>query len=106
MENIEHKITHVNLFRVDQPLINPYKLSYNTFNSFEPLLVQIIDDVGNEGWGEQHISPGSSSETREGGWTFVKVLASLILNKTHYEAKFIISKHSNLFFLRIFHPSW
>jgi len=94
MENKECKITHVNLFRVDQPLINPYKLSYNIFNSFEPLLVQIIDDEGNEGWGEQHISPGSSSETREGGWTFVKVLASLILNKKYYEAKYTISRLS------------
>ena len=92
MENKEYHITHVNLFRVDQPLIKPYKLSYNTFNSFEPLLVQIIDNHGNEGWGEQHISPGSSSETREGGWTFVRVFASLILKKTYLEAKFTISK--------------
>ena len=92
MENKEYHITHVNLFRVDQPLIKPYKLSYNTFNSFEPLLVQIIDNHGNEGWGEQHISPGSSNETREGGWTFVRVFASLILKKTYLEAKFTISK--------------
>ena len=94
MQKEEYNITHINLFRVDQPLIKPYKLSYNTFNSFEPLLVQVIDNHGNVGWGEQHISPGSSNETRDGGWTFVRVLASLILKKTYCEAKQIISKLS------------
>ena len=94
MQKEEYNITHINLFRVDQPLIKPYKLSYNTFNSFEPLLVQVIDNHGNVGWGEQHISPGSSNETRDGGWTFVRVLASLILQKTYCEAKQIISKLS------------
>ena len=47
MQKEEYNITHINLFRVDQPLIKPYKLSYNTFHSFEPLLVQVIDNHGN-----------------------------------------------------------
>ena len=53
-------------------------------------MVHIEDDQGNEGWGEQHISPGSSSETRDGGWTFSRVISSLILNKTIHDAKEII----------------
>ena len=28
MQKEEYNITHINLFRVDQPLIKPYKLSY------------------------------------------------------------------------------
>ena len=72
------------------PLTKPYKLSYNTFYSFEPLLIHIIDDQGNEGWGEQHISPGSSSETRDGGWIFARIMSSLNLNKTIHDAKEII----------------
>ena len=66
-DNIISKVT---IYILDVPLIKPYKLSYNTFYSFEPLLVHIVDDQGNEGWGEQHISPGSSSETRHGRSTF------------------------------------
>ena len=92
-DNIISKIT---IYRLDVPLIKPYKLSYNTFYSFEPLLIHIVDDQGNEGWGEQHISPGSSSETRDGGWTFARVISKLILNKKLYEAKEIILSNSSI----------
>ena len=89
-------ISKVAIYRLDVPLIKPYKLSYNTFYSFEPLLIHIVDDQGNEGWGEQHISPGSSSETRDGGWTFARVISKLILNKKLYEAKEIILSNSSI----------
>ena len=92
-DNIVSKVT---IYRLDVPLIKPYKLSYNTFYSFEPLLIHIVDDQGNEGWGEQHISPGSSSETRDGGWTFARVISKLILNKKLYEAKKIILSNSSI----------
>ena len=92
-DNIISKVT---IYRLDVPLIKPYKLSYNTFYSFEPLLIHIVDDQGNEGWGEQHISPGSSSETRDGGWTFARVISKLILNKKLYEAKEIILSNSSI----------
>ena len=65
MLNKDNMITKITIYRLDVPLIKPYKLSYNTFNSFEPLLIHIVDDQGNDGWGEQHISPGSSSEMEE-----------------------------------------
>ena len=34
-------ISKVTIYRLNVPLIKPYKLSYNTFYSFEPLLVHI-----------------------------------------------------------------
>ena len=74
-------ISKIKIYRLNVPLIKPYKLSYNTFHSFEPLLIHIVDNEGNEGWGEQHISPGSSSETRDGGWIFARIISKLILNK-------------------------
>src|ERR1700675_2366486 len=58
------------LRRVCLPLIRPYRLSYRTFTEFEPIVVEARDADGRVGWGEGHISPGSSSETREGGWAF------------------------------------
>jgi|TARA_B100001778_G_C18531633_1_gene603914 L-alanine-DL-glutamate epimerase-like enolase superfamily enzyme len=96
MSNKDSIITKISIYRLDLPLIKPYKLSYNTFHSFEPLLIHIIDNAGNEGWGEQHISPGSSNETRDGGWTFARILSKLILNKTFNEAKEIILSHSHV----------
>ena len=96
MSNKDSTITKISMYRLNLPLIKPYKLSYNTFHSFEPLLIHIIDNEGNEGWGEQHISPGSSNETRDGGWTFARILSKLILNKTFNEAKEIILSHSHV----------
>lgn len=70
------KLREITLYRADLPLVTPYRLSYRTFESFEPILVEIRDEDGRIGWGEQHISPGSSAETREGGWAFVNALAA------------------------------
>ena len=96
MNNKESTISKVTIYRLNVPLIKPYKLSYNTFHSFKPLLIQITDDNGKEEWGEQHISPGSSSETREGGWEFVKIISNLILNKTFIKNIFNSSNLNNL----------
>ena len=42
------------------------------------------------GWGEGHISPGSSSETREGGWTFCREHAAAVVGKNTTIAKAMI----------------
>jgi L-alanine-DL-glutamate epimerase-like enolase superfamily enzyme len=64
------RIARVELRRLALPLITPYRLSYHTFESFEPILARVFDQDGRQGFGEAHISPGSSTETREGGWAF------------------------------------
>jgi len=61
------KVQEATLRRVCLPLIQPYVLSYRTLNEFEPIIVEVRDENGRVGWGERHISPGSSSETRDGG---------------------------------------
>ena len=96
MKDQGNTISKITLYRLNVPLIKPYKLSYNTFYSFEPLLVHVVDNHGNEGWGEQHISPGSSSETRDGGWTYARIISKLILNKSFCDAKEIIMTHSSI----------
>jgi len=69
-------ISHIRLVRIRLPLVTPYRLSYRTVEAFEPLLVEVRDGNGNTGWGEGHISPGSSDETPEGGWTFCRSIAA------------------------------
>src|ERR1700751_2071181 len=76
---------------VPLPLIRPYVLSYRTFTEFEPIIVEVRDDDGRSGWGEGHISPGSSRETREGGWAFCREHAAAVIGKDTREAKAIIS---------------
>ena len=73
-----HELT---LRTVRLPLIRPYVLSYRTFTEFEPIIVEVRDGDGRIGWGEGHISPGSSSETREGGWAFCREHAAALIGK-------------------------
>lgn len=69
------KIAEISLYRAELPLTTPYRLSYHTFESFQPMLVRVRDADGRTGWGEQHISPGSGAETRDGGWAFLSETA-------------------------------
>ena len=66
------RIQSIELRHLNLPLIKPYALSYRTFESFEPYVVTVCTDDGRLAFGEQHISPGSSSETRDGGWNFLQ----------------------------------
>jgi L-Ala-D/L-Glu epimerase len=66
-DRVVHSIV---LRRVKLALHTPYRLSYRNFLEFEPFLVEVRDAHGHVGLGEAHVSPGSSKETREGGWAF------------------------------------
>ena len=88
------KIKKISCYYLNLDLIKPYKLSYKTFYNFKPFLINIIDDEGREGWGEQHISPGSSFESRELGWNFIHNITSKILNKDLENAKKIILQNA------------
>src|SRR5262245_9882357 len=81
------KLQELTLRRVRLPLTRPYVLSYRTFTEFEPIIVEARDGDGRIGWGEGHISPGSSSETREGGWAFCQEHAAAIVGKNTTGAK-------------------
>lgn len=63
-------VSRIVLRRLRLPLIRPYRLSYRTFEEFEPFLVEVEDADGRVGFADGHISPGSSDETRAGGWAF------------------------------------
>src|SRR5580693_4675696 len=85
------KLQEVTLRTVRLPLVRPYVLSYRTFTEFEPIIVEVRDNDGRIGWGEGHISPGSSSETREGGWAFCREHAAAIVGKDTKTAKAMIA---------------
>jgi L-alanine-DL-glutamate epimerase-like enolase superfamily enzyme len=84
------KLQEIVLHTVRLPLIRPYVLSYRTFTEFEPIIVEARDRDGRVGWGEGHISPGSSRETRENGWAFCREHAAAMVGKDTAEAKAII----------------
>jgi L-alanine-DL-glutamate epimerase-like enolase superfamily enzyme len=85
------KLQEIVLRTVRLPLVRPYVLSYRTFTEFEPIIVEVRDADGRVGWGEGHISPGSSRETRDGGWAFCYEHAAAVIGKDTNEAKAIIA---------------
>jgi L-alanine-DL-glutamate epimerase-like enolase superfamily enzyme len=88
------KLHELTLRKVRLPLIRPYVLSYRTFTEFEPIIVEARDSDGRIGWSEGHISPGSSRETRDGGWAFCREHAATIVGKDTKAAKATISGHA------------
>lgn len=85
------KIENVVLHRVRVPLTIPYSVSYFTFDYFEPILVELIGEDGSVAWGEGHIQPGSTAETRDSGWEFCKAYAPPIVGMEAAEAKALIA---------------
>src|SRR5947208_16042622 len=85
------RLQEIVLRTVRLPLIRPYVLSYRTFTEFEPIIVEVRDGDGRVGWGEGHISPGSSRETREGGWAFCREHAAAVVGKDTKAAKATIA---------------
>src|SRR5215472_4456971 len=86
------RVQEIVLRTVQLPLIRPYVLSYRTFTEFEPIIVEVRDGDGRVGWGEGHISPGSSSETRDGGWTFCREHAAAMIGKDSSETKAVVAR--------------
>jgi L-alanine-DL-glutamate epimerase-like enolase superfamily enzyme len=80
-------LDEITLRKVRLPLVRPYQLSYRTFTEFEPIIVELRSRDGRIGWGEGHISPGSSSETRDGGWAFCREHAQNLLGRDTTGAK-------------------
>jgi L-alanine-DL-glutamate epimerase-like enolase superfamily enzyme len=72
------------------PLVKPYRLSYRIFEEFVPFVVLVEGADGTTGFGDAHISPGSSSETREGGWAFIANHAPRIIGLAPPDAKALV----------------
>lgn len=87
------KLEAITIRNVRLPLVRPYVLSYRTFTEFEPIIVEARGDAGRVGFGEGHISPGSSSETREGGWKFCCEHAAAAVGKDTAQVKSLIVKN-------------
>jgi L-Ala-D/L-Glu epimerase len=81
------KLSGIILRKLDLPLAKPYKVSYRSYTSFDPYVVETRDANGGVGWGEGLISPGSSDETRDGGWRFLCAHSQKIVGWSSHAAK-------------------
>ena len=63
-------ITKATLRWLRLPLYQPYRLSYRTFTEFEPFFLELEHADGRRSFADAHVSPGSSTETRDGAWAY------------------------------------
>src|SRR5512134_3812290 len=61
-------VERVKLYQLEFPLLTPYKLSSGDLIAFDPIVVEVRDADGREGWGEALIIPGYAPETVEQAW--------------------------------------
>ena len=65
------QIKSITLHSLRLPLPKPYKVAFKTYETFDPIVVEVYDRDGKQGWGESHIPEGYSSyETPKSGWDF------------------------------------
>jgi len=86
-------IRKITLRRLSMPLVQPYRLSYRTFEVFEPFFVEVEDSDGRTGMADALISPGSSKETPEAGWAYCIEQINAVLGLQVDDAKARILKH-------------
>ena len=75
------RIARIELRRISAPLVTPYRISRHTYQTFTPLVAEVIDDEGRSGWGEAGITPGLTSEIARGAWAFVRDVAPRLIGR-------------------------
>lgn len=87
------KIDRIDLFLLEMKLKRPYRVSFETFYGFEPLIAVIHDRDGNIGFSEAVITEGYSHENTAGGWAFLSQMADDMIGKTPGEALETLDRH-------------
>lgn len=74
------KINRITLYRIDVPLLIPYRLSFGPQAHFECVIVHTELDDGTTGWGEAALLPGYTDETAEQSWKLALQLSSKLVD--------------------------
>ncbi|HTO92474.1 MAG TPA: enolase C-terminal domain-like protein [Candidatus Sulfotelmatobacter sp.] len=61
-------IERVKVYQLEFPLLAPYRLSSGDLVLFDPIVVEVRDADGREGWGEALIVPGYTPESVDDAW--------------------------------------
>ena len=54
------KIEHVDIWRLEIPLTTPYRLAFGPVTHYDTIIVDVIGDDGERGFGEATLLPGST----------------------------------------------
>jgi L-alanine-DL-glutamate epimerase-like enolase superfamily enzyme len=72
----DDKIEHIRLYRLDVPLVTPYRLSFGPQSEFHCVIARLTLDDGSVGWGEAALLPGYTDETAEQSWELANSLVA------------------------------
>lgn len=86
------RIARIELRRISAPLLTPYRISQHTYDSFNPLIAEIVDEEGRSGWGEAGITPGLTLETTAGGWAFLAEIAPRLAGLEPADAQAVLAE--------------
>jgi len=84
------RLTEIVVRKLELPIVKPYRVSYRSYSSFDPYIVEVRDDEGRVGWGEGLISPGAGRETQTGGWEFLCSQATEVAGGSTERAKELV----------------
>ncbi|KGR76048.1 mandelate racemase/muconate lactonizing enzyme family protein [Ureibacillus sinduriensis] len=80
------KITQVEIFAVDLPLIKPFIISYATYPNIQSIIVKVMTDCGLVGWGESVPDEHITGETPHSTYAMLKnTLAPLMIGQNPME---------------------
>ena len=85
-------IKEVELRRLNAPLSQPYIVSTRAILAFDPIVVCLRSENGNQGWGEVLIAPGYTTETVDESWDFCKKAARMMMNEPQPAWKSILGQ--------------
>jgi L-alanine-DL-glutamate epimerase-like enolase superfamily enzyme len=85
-------VNQVAVYRVRQPLREPYHLAFGTFETFDTILTRVQVD-GRVGWGECTACPGYSTETPDEAWAFTTAHARTLLGLDPAAASAALLRH-------------
>lgn len=83
-------IARIELRRISAPLLTPYRISRHTYETFRPIIAEVIAADGRSGWGEAGITPGLTLETAADGWAFATRLAPRLIGLDPADALAVI----------------
>ena len=94
--NAPAKIERLIIRRVSTPLTQPYKLSFGPVVAFDMVLVEVIDTLGRQGWGEATVLTGYTDETIEQAWETALGISARLQNASVDEAKTIAMRANTM----------
>lgn len=74
-------VERVKVYQLEFPLIAPYRLSSGDLVLFDPIVVEVRDADGQEGWGEALIIPGYTPESVDDAWNLCCELGARVIGK-------------------------